>query len=476
VSDAALELLLPGLSRAMREESLAMLTFGAPVGALARFLAAPIPGEALLWEPAGSECGEAAWAMAGRGIAARFDASGDDRLTSIRERADAMLDRLEERREPAAFHAPPPRVFGGLSFRTGDVAARESGPASSPWASFGEASFVLPRWLYGERDGAAFLRFCVPASELSNPDRLESEIAAVRAALAIGTEHDAGGGASGGAATVVEETAPSAWDTQVRAALASIRGGALKKVVLARQSRVSLPRAFDLVAARHRLLSHDPACLRFAMERGDALFFGATPERLVEVYADVVACDALGGTAPRRPNGRDANSDGNEATALFDSVKDRREHQAVIDGIRASLSPFCRVVESAAAPSVRTLRSVHHLHTQVTGRLRRAAHVLDVVAALHPTPAVCGLPRAAAGSWIAANEPAPRGWYAAPIGWFDLAGEGCFAVGLRSALVRGNEAWLFAGAGIVDGSDPALEYRETATKLLAMRRALGVDA
>ncbi len=461
MSDAALDLLLPGLTRALREESLAMLTIGAPAGALARFLSAPIAGEAMLWEPAAPECGEAAWAMAGRGAAARFEAAGPDRLRTIRERADEVLERLEERREPAAFHAPPPRIFGGVSFRTGGDAA------DSPWAPFGEASFVLPRWVYGERDGAAFLRLCVPASELVSPAKLEIEIASVRAALGgprlvplEPTERFP--------AALVEETSPETWASQVGAALEAIRGAMFSKVVLARRSRVRLPHALDLVLARQRLADHDPACLRFAMQRGDALFLGATPERLVELRDDVVVCDALGGSLPRR------GDEGGESARLLGSAKDRREHQAVVDGIRASLSPLCRSVESGALPTVRTLRSVHHLHTPVTGRLGRPAHVLELVAALHPTPAVCGLPRAAAERWIGANEPSPRGWYAAPVGWFDLAGEGCFAVGIRSALVRGTDAWLFAGCGIVDGSDPSLEYSETAAKQLAMLRALGV--
>ena len=115
-----------------------------------------------------------------------------------------------------------------------------------------------------------------------------------------------------------------------------------------------------------------------------------------------------------------------------------------------------------------------HLHTPITARLRDGSDILDVLAALHPTPAVGGVPTAAASRWLEANEGEPRGWYAAPVGWLDPVGDGHFVVALRSALVRGTEAHCYAGAGIVDGSDPESEYAETELKARTLMTALGV--
>ncbi|MEO8876994.1 MAG: chorismate-binding protein, partial [Polyangiaceae bacterium] len=123
-----------------------------------------------------------------------------------------------------------------------------------------------------------------------------------------------------------------------------------------------------------------------------------------------------------------------------------------------------------------TLGRVHHLATSIVGRLDRPAHVLSLVAALHPTPAVSGLPKQAAADWIRDHESFERGWYAAPVGWFDDQGNGTFAVAIRSALVKNDEAWVFAGAGIVDGSEPDAEFRETQLKQKTILAALGTTA
>ncbi len=127
-----------------------------------------------------------------------------------------------------------------------------------------------------------------------------------------------------------------------------------------------------------------------------------------------------------------------------------------------------------AAPVVRALRHVVHLHTPITGTLRHPVHVLELAARLHPTPAVGGTPTRAALDWIAAHETTPRGWYAAPVGWFDGDGDGELAVALRCGVLAGNRAHLWAGAGIVAGSDPDRELAETELKLRAMLGALGI--
>ncbi len=161
------------------------------------------------------------------------------------------------------------------------------------------------------------------------------------------------------------------------------------------------------------------------------------------------------------------------ALELMRSDKEREEHAVVVTMLRESLGPLVERLDVAPRPEIVRLRHVQHLVTPVTGRLRGEASVLDLVARLHPTPAVGGTPRELALELIAEEEPIERGWYAGPLGWLDRHGDGEFVVALRSGVVRGREASLFAGCGIVADSDPEREWDESSAKLLALGSALG---
>jgi isochorismate synthase len=435
---------------------LGVLTLRAPAGALDRFLAAPIAGEALVWDPPSPECGAQAWSLAGRGVAALVEGHGPEAPGAVRARASRILERIVERCHPSTVEAPPPRFFGGLAFRPAD----EPDPV---WQGFSAASFAIPRWLYGERGDAAFLRLTVDAQLLEDEGSFRAELDSVLASLEGREPIDAA--LPQKPARIVDVSSPATWGALVEAALAAIGTGALEKVVAARRTHVEAGTPLSVPGTVARLRAQGDAATRFAFQRGGGVFLGATPERLLERWGDQVGCDALGGSLPREAGGPDV---------LLNSAKDRREHEAVVRGIRASLAPFVAELESPPEPRIRSLAAVHHLHTPVRARLRRPAHVLELVSALHPTPAVCGLPRAAAAHFLAEREGMTRGWYAAPVGWFDRTGDGCFAVALRCGVLRGSDAWLFAGAGIVEGSDAEAEYRETAAKARPMLAALGV--
>ena len=139
-----------------------------------------------------------------------------------------------------------------------------------------------------------------------------------------------------------------------------------------------------------------------------------------------------------------------------------------------ALSPLASNVEHGERPELYELRHVLHLRSRIRATLRGSPHLLHVVEQLHPTPAVGGVPTARALEWISSHEPDERGWYAGPIGWFDAAGDGEFAVALRSGVLEGKRAHLYVGAGIVDRSSPAAEFTETRWKLAALLGALGV--
>jgi isochorismate synthase len=198
------------------------------------------------------------------------------------------------------------------------------------------------------------------------------------------------------------------------------------------------------------------------------VFAGASPERLVRIDGREVRASGLAGSAPR---GKTADEDAAIAAALLANAKEREEHAMVRRALLADLAELCDDVVAPAEPSLFTLPHVHHLHTALSARLRAGHSLLDLVARLHPTPAVGGAPRDAALQFIREHEGLDRGWYAAPIGWIGRD-HGELAVALRSALVRGREAWLFAGSGVVADSDPAREYAETMLKLRPMELAL----
>jgi isochorismate synthase EntC len=172
---------------------------------------------------------------------------------------------------------------------------------------------------------------------------------------------------------------------------------------------------------------------------------------------------ALAGTRPR-----------GEEAELFASEKDRREQSFVTEAIRTALAPVATSIEHPPVPQIERQRGVLHLRTPIRATLMPGTHPLEVAARLHPTPAVAGVPLDAALRAIGTEERTPRGWYAGPLGWLGRR-DAVLAVGLRSALLRGSEAFLFAGAGIVEGSEPESEWRETALKMTTVDRALRAE-
>ena len=242
----------------------------------------------------------------------------------------------------------------------------------------------------------------------------------------------------------------------------AVRTGELRKVVLARELVVESDRPFDRRGVLRRLAAAFPGCVLAAVDG----FVCASPETLVARHGDVVRSHPLAGTAPR---GGDPATDARLAAGLLASAKDRAEHQVTIDFVHQTLLPWCSFLDEEAEPSVVGVANVQHLGTMVEGQLSDPApSVLELVEALHPTPAVGGDPRDAAFALIARLETGDRGRYAGPVGWVDGAGNGSWAVGIRSAELTGTTARLWAGVGIVADSDPVAELDETRAKLQAM--------
>ncbi len=260
---------------------------------------------------------------------------------------------------------------------------------------------------------------------------------------------------------------PARWrDDVVAAARDRIRNNELDKAVMAREMVLTTDRPISAPAVVARLHSVFPSAALFLVDG----FVGASPELLVARHGDIVRAHPLAGTAPRSS---DPAIDQRRLGELLASDKDRWEHRITIDWLLDTLLPFCSYVDAEPEPTIVTLANVHHLGTRVEGRLSQpAASILELVAALHPTPAVGGSPQKEALALIAELEQATRNRYAGPTGWVDGAGNGEFAVAIRSAELDGTSATFFAGVGVVADSDPQSELEETRAKLKAMLGAL----
>jgi menaquinone-specific isochorismate synthase len=256
------------------------------------------------------------------------------------------------------------------------------------------------------------------------------------------------------------------WQRTIADAVDEIAGGRLDKVVVAREVLVEANRPIVVPDVLERLRSLYPACVVFSVDG----FLGASPELLVERRGTAVRSHPLAGTFPRSG---DPHADELLAAELVASVKDQREHRFVIEEIDRVLRSRCVALDVPSTPSIMQLRNVLHLGTEISGTLSSPApSALALAAALHPTPAVAGTPTADALAWLSRHEGLSRGRYAGPVGWVDATGDGMFAIGIRSAEVDGRRARLFAGVGVVEGSDPRRELVETQLKLQAILAAV----
>ncbi len=258
--------------------------------------------------------------------------------------------------------------------------------------------------------------------------------------------------------------------TSVKSALELIASKYFSKIVLSQAINVIFPTPFSLIDSLNNLRLCYPDCYVFSTSNGKGQnFIGASPERLISIHNNQLSTDALAGSAPR---GKTEAEDASLAKGLLHSEKDIREHQVVIDFIVDRLSKLGITPNFSPTPRLLQLSNIQHLWTPITAQIPADIHLLKILAQLHPTPAVAGVPRDIALEQIRRCETCDRSLYAAPLGWIDRRGNGEFAVGIRSALINGDRAILYAGAGIVAGSEPEKELAEIQLKLQPLLNAL----
>ena len=380
---------------------------------------------------------------------------------------------------------------------SGDVAGPGTGAVALgalPFVRDAPGSLVVPRVVIGRRDGEAWITTIVRPGDGPSAARLAGKMAAD----ALGGFTDPRPAPSQFTLTSVMDH--DAWGELVAGAVARIDDGALGKVVLARRIDVTANRPFVTSEVLSRLLALYPACMVFRVDG----FLGASPELLIERRGAHVASHPLAGTIGRSG---DLATDEALIAGLLASPKERREHAYVIEGLRRTLGPVCDSLDVPDKPTVLELRNVSHLATRLSGVLSAVPDgpagpgirpagpgiagsgsapsrgepghpglcvpsALQLVARVHPTPAVGGTPTDEAVAYIGEVEGFDRGRYAGPVGWMDAHGDGSWAIGLRSADVDGDHASIYAGAGVVAGSQPGTELEETQLKLQALLAAL----
>lgn len=430
-----------------------------------------IPAFALLRSAAGRErffwqLGSAEPVFAGQGIAMELMAWGPDRFRESKKKIeDLFLKALRLAGQPD-FAAP--RFFGGFAFQDDFTPDRT-------WAAFHPAHFILPHYQLVTTPSQTWLTINAVLPDDEDPVEIELQLhQALTARLALLS------------AAAIEEPGIQPfpndvridypltfedWQTGIAKAIARFENSHLKKVVLSRVCELRAQERIDICGVLAYLNEHYGDCTRFLFEpRPSHAFYGATPELLVQSSGDEVTTMALAGSIGR---GANAAEDAALARQLLNSSKDRLEHALVVDSIRRRLLPFGAQLEIPKSPSIYRLSYIQHLWTPIAGSLPRKTGVLPLLEALHPTPALGGSPRDLALDFIREAETVPRGWYAGPVGWVNSEMDGQFAVAIRSAVAQDRRVWLYAGAGIVPGSDAEKEWLETELKFQPMLAALG---
>ncbi|HEX9133976.1 MAG TPA: isochorismate synthase [Ktedonobacteraceae bacterium] len=422
-------------------------------------------GECFFWEQPAEQT-----TLIGIGSETTIETEGSACFSDSASAWRALMNEAVITYAPAAAPNPGsgPVLFGGFAF---DPLSQRT----QLWAEFPDGLLILPRFLLSYRANHVTLTI---NSMINAPDTIEQNVQEIEAGLrqlqaAIAQTPHIPREQTSGRFSIHETQSASAWMAMVAKVVARIQQGAFEKVVLARAIQLVLDdptHAFDIDVTLQRLRESYPTAYIFAIQRGERFFVGATPERLVQAQDGQIHTMALAGSVRR---GETEAEDTQLGVELLQSEKNNNEHAIVVAMVQEALKHHCTNVHVSAAPQLLKLKNVQHLKTPFAGDLVPGRCILDVMADLHPTPAVGGFPRQAALEEIRSTEKLDRGWYAGPLGWIGASGHGEFAVALRSGLVDGARATLFAGCGIVSDSEPQIEYAESWWKFQVMLRGLG---
>jgi menaquinone-specific isochorismate synthase len=361
----------------------------------------------------------------------------------------------------SSIHGVGPTIFGGFSFDP--LKAK-----TKLWSKFSHSLFHLPKYMLSIIEGQAYLTtniLCTKHDDESLADKVHQE----RTAL-LNQIKDPTFNTRNHHPISIEEINPDLWKKSVKTLVADLQKGSLKKVVLARELRLTFSQLIEVEKVLQHLLQEQKESFVFAFESNGDCFIGASPERLVKKEDKVLFSTCLAGSIAR---GKSIEEDEQLGNSLLKDAKNLIEHQYVVDMIRKAMEDFCSEITIPNQPELMKMKYIQHLYTPVSGISKENTTLLKVVEHLHPTPALGGMPKFEAIEKIREIEELDRGFYAGPIGWLDSNGNGEFAVSIRSGLIQGKEASLFAGCGIVEDSEAESEFSETRIKFRPMLNALG---
>lgn len=353
-----------------------------------------------------------------------------------------------------------PVMFGGFSFDPYK-------PKTDLWSKYADSLFHLPKYLLSIVKGKTFLTtniVCTPHDDISLFNKVVEERNQLLHSLNQSHRFRT---------TILldaEEISPGKWKSTVENTVKELTAGPLKKVVLARELRLTFNGVIEAEKVLHNLYDQQHESFIFAFESNGDCFIGASPERLVKKQENEIFSTCLAGSISR---GETEEEDRSLGEALLNDQKNLIEHNYVVEMIKEALEESCDEIILPAKPQLMKNRDIQHLYTPVIGKCHKDTSLLLLVERLHPTPALGGLPKKEAVEKIRQVEELDRGFYAAPLGWIDYNRNGDFAVSIRSGLIQGNEASLFAGCGVVADSNSESEYMETSLKFRPMLRALG---
>ncbi|WP_248627616.1 isochorismate synthase [Natroniella acetigena] len=453
------QLLKTGVNRARKEQRSLLVSLDRQLPAfdpLAYFaVGRQLFEKTLLWgRPTSDFC------LVGLGASRTVAAEGRERFSVVKKAWSEILEGAIIDNS-ACLNGTGPLLMGGFNFTPQQQ-------LSAIWANYPDAMLVLPRFLLTMSQGEYWLTTNIMVGPKSKVDELIKKVeqewnmierkATQRSwRKTFSTE------------IKLQEGEVESWKATVEQLTQDIKDERLEKVVLARQVDVKAEQSFSTTCILDRLRNKYPTCYIFAVGQGDECFLGATPEQLVKFEGDQLQTSCLAGSTARGSSKREDQLLGNQ---LLNSEKNQHEHLIVLRSIRNSLQKVCLEINISEKPKLLKLDNVQHLHTPITGRLKPDFSLFDLVKELHPTPAIGGLPKNIALELIRKREGIDRGWYSAPVGWINATGDGEFVVAIRSALVKDDNAYLYAGCGIVADSEPEDEYQETCLKLQPILSAL----
>ncbi|MBS4216715.1 isochorismate synthase [Bacillus sp. FJAT-49711] len=396
----------------------------------------------------------------GLGVAATLSVEGDENRFQVTNEQWSQLLKDADIQNPSGVPGTGPLLFGGFSFDPSNEKEVE-------WEQFGQSTLYLPTYMLTIAQDQYYITINTIGNEsfsvVEQREQANHFIQQLMKEEALYKENPI-------KIKVCKEIAPDKWVHSVEEIVDILKTSNVKKVVFARKLLLEFEEHAQSSLVIKKLLNQQPTSFVFALEVGDSCFLGASPERLIKKTGDHVLSTCLAGSIGRNEN---AQEDQLLGERLLKDQKNLFEHELVVSMIEDALRPYCTDIDIPKVPILLKMPDIQHLYTPVEGKANKEFTLLNVVEKLHPTPALGGVPTNAALEIIREKENMDRGFYAAPIGWTDYLGNGEFAVGIRSGLLKGKKAFLYAGCGLVSDSVSEEELKETRIKFQPMLKATG---